>query len=405
MAGTLQSRDKDLVFKWEGKDRNGNSVNGELRAPNAQQALGTLHRRGVIAAKVSVRRLRGGSRIRPKDISIFTRQLSTLIKAGVPLLQSFDIVGRGHPNVRMSQMLHSIQSEIESGTSLAQAFAKHPLYFSSLYCNLVDAGETAGILDDLLARLASYLEKIQATKSKIKSALMYPTAILLVAFGVITVIMIFVVPAFKQVFASFGAPLPAPTQIVISVSELFVQWWWLIFGGLAALVYGFILAWRRSVGFQSLMDRVALRLPVFGPLLRKSILARWTRTLSTMFSAGVPLVEALDSVGAAAGNSVYQNASEQVRRDVASGISLTQAMSATQQFPSMVEQMVLIGEESGALDDMLAKAADFYDSEVDDLVAGLSSLMEPVIIVVLGLLIGGLVVSMYLPIFQLGQVV
>jgi type IV pilus assembly protein PilC len=405
MAGTSQARDEDRIFEWQGKDRNGKTVRGELRSSSPQLALQTLHRRGVLAARVSPRKWHGGRRIRAKDIAIFTRQLATLIRAGVPLLQAFDIVGRGHPNPRMGLLLSQIRADVETGTSLAKALARHGQYFNALYCNLVDAGEAAGILDELLTRLAIYLEKIQATKSKIRSAMMYPLVVLLVALGVISLIMLFVVPAFKEVFASFGAPLPVATQMVITLSELFSQYWWLIAGGLIIAGHALRLAWRRSAQLQAWGDRALLRLPVFGPLLRKSILARWTRTLATMFSAGVPLVESLDSVGAAAGSHVYQRCCEQLRRDVASGISLTQAMEDSQQFPSMVLQMVLIGEESGTLDDMLAKAADFYDSEVDDMVAGLSSLMEPVIIVVLGVLIGGLVVSMYLPIFQLGQVV
>lgn len=395
----------DRLFDWEGKDRSGKPVSGELRAQGPQQALAILRRRGIFAARVTRRRLRGGRRIRPRDIAILTRQLSTMMKAGVPLLQSFDIVGRGHPNVRAARMLASIRADVETGTSLSAAFRKYPQHFDALYCNLVEAGEAAGILDELLDRLATYMEKIEAIKSKIRSALMYPAAVLVVAFAVISVIMVFVVPAFKEVFSSFGADLPLPTQAVIAISEFFVDWWWLIFGGLIGGVYFFVQAWRRNERLQAFMDRFLLRLPVFGTLVRKSVLARWTRTLATMFAAGVPLVEALDSVGGAAGSSLYQRATERIQQDVATGTSLTRAMDATRLFPPMVLQMAVIGEESGALDHMLAKAADFHEAEVDDMVAGLSSLMEPVIIVVLGCLIGGIVISMYLPIFKLGQVV
>jgi type IV pilus assembly protein PilC len=279
------------------------------------------------------------------------------------------------------------------------------LYFNTLYCNLVEAGEAAGILEELLDRLATYMEKTEALKSKVKSALMYPTAVIVVAFVVVAVIMIFVIPAFKEVFSSFGADLPAPTMFVIAISEFFVAYWWLIFGGLGGGLYFFFQAWRRNIKVQRVMDRLLLKLPIFGTLVEKSVVARWTRTLSTMFAAGVPLVEALDSVGGSAGNSLYADATEKIQQEVSTGTSLTAAMTNANIFPSMVLQMCAIGEESGSIDHMLGKAADFYEAEVDDMVAGLSSLMEPIIIVVLGTIIGGIVVSMYLPIFKLGQVV
>jgi type IV pilus assembly protein PilC len=396
---------KEVVFEWEGKDRNGKVVRGEQRAVSENQVMAALRRQGVIPGKIKKRRMRSGKSIKPKDIAIFTRQLATMMKAGVPLLQAFDIVGRGNANPSVTKLLNDIRTDVETGTSLSSAFRKHPMYFDNLYCNLVEAGEAAGILESLLDRLATYMEKTEAIKSKIKSALMYPTAVVVVAFVVVAVIMIFVIPAFKQVFTSFGADLPAPTLFVMAVSEYFVKWWWLIFGGIGGGIYFFMQAWKRNEKMQKFMDRALLKVPVFGTLIEKSCIARWTRTLSTMFAAGVPLVEALDSVGGASGNSLYADATTKIQQEVSTGTSLTAAMQNVNLFPSMVIQMTAIGEESGSIDHMLGKAADFYESEVDDMVAGLSSLMEPIIIVFLGSLIGGIVVSMYLPIFKLGQVV
>lgn len=396
---------KEFVFEWEGKDRNGKIVRGETRAAGEAQVQTTLRRQGILVTKIKKRAMRAGKKIKPKDIAIFTRQLATMMKAGVPLLQSFDIVARGNPNPSVTKLLNDIRADVETGTSLSSAFRKYPLYFNTLYCNLVEAGEAAGILESLLDRLALYMEKTEAIKAKIKSALMYPIAVLVVAFVVVSVIMIFVVPAFKEVFSNFGADLPAPTLFVIAMSEFFVEWWWLIFGGIGGGLYFFMQAWKRNEKVQMFMDRLMLKLPVFGDLVEKSVIARWTRTLSTMFAAGVPLVESLDSVGGAAGNSVYKMATDKIQNEVATGTSLTAAMTNANVFPSMVLQMTAIGEESGALDHMLGKAADFYEAEVDEMVAGLSSLMEPIIIVVLGTVIGGIVVAMYLPIFKLGQVV
>ncbi len=396
---------KEFVYEWEGKDRNGKQVRGELRAAGANQVQATLRRQGVLLTKVKKRRMRSGKAIKPKDIAIFTRQLATMMKAGVPLLQSFDIVGRGNANPSVAKLLNDIRSDVETGTSLSAAFRKFPKYFDSLYCNLVEAGEAAGILEELLDRLATYMEKTEAIKSKIKSALMYPTSVVVVAFVVVAIIMSFVIPAFKEVFTSFGADLPAPTLIVMAISEYFVAYWWLIFGVLGGGIYFFLQAWKRNEKVQRVMDRLLLRLPIFGTLIDKSCVARWTRTLSTMFAAGVPLVEALDSVGGASGNSVYADATVKIQQEVSTGTSLTSAMTNANVFPSMVLQMAAIGEESGSIDHMLGKAVDFYESEVDDMVAGLSSLMEPIIIVFLGVIIGGIVVSMYLPIFKLGQVV
>jgi type IV pilus assembly protein PilC len=403
---TDKSKDaKEAMFEWEGKDRNGKQVRGDIRAVGENQIRAALRRQGVVATRIKKRRMSSGKAIRPKDLAIFTRQLATMMKAGVPLLQAFDIVGRGNPNPSVTRLLNDIRTDVETGTSLNVAFRKYPRYFDDLYCNLVEAGEAAGILDQLLDRLAVYMEKTEAMKSKIKSALMYPISVLIVAFVVTAVIMIFVVPAFKEVFANFGADLPGPTLFVIALSEIFVQYWWLIFGGLFGGFYFFMQAWRRSKAMQMVMDRVLLRMPIFGTLVEKSCVARWTRTLATMFAAGVPLVEALNSVGGAAGNSVYTAATVKIQQEVSTGTALTEAMTNVKLFPSMVLQMCAIGEESGSVDHMLGKAADFFEAEVDDMVAGISSLMEPIIIVVLGTVIGGIVVAMYLPIFKLGQVV
>jgi type IV pilus assembly protein PilC len=396
---------KDFVYEWLGKDRNGKAVRGEIRAAGENQVQAALRRQGVLATKIKKRRTTSGKSIKPKDIALFTRQLATMMKAGVPLLQSFDIVGRGNTNPSVTKLLNDVRLDVETGSSLSAAFRKFPKYFDNLYCNLVEAGEQAGILESLLDRLAVYMEKTEAIKSKIKSALMYPTSVLIVAFVVVAVIMIFVIPAFKQVFSSFGAELPAPTLFVMAISEIFVKWWWLIFGGIGFGIYFFMQAWQRNEKMQKFMDRLLLKIPIFGALIEKSCIARWTRTLSTMFAAGVPLVEALDSVGGASGNSLYADATVKIQQEVSTGTSLTAAMTNANLFPSMVIQMTAIGEESGSVDHMLGKAADFYEAEVDEMVAGLSSLMEPIIIVILGTIIGGIVVSMYLPIFKLGQVV
>jgi type IV pilus assembly protein PilC len=396
---------KEMVFEWEGKDKNGKIVRGEIRAGGESVVSASLRRQGILVNKIKKRRVSGGKAIKQKDIAIFTRQLATMMKAGVPLLQSFDIVARGSTNPRMTRLLNEIRNDVETGTSLSSAFRKHPMHFDALYCNLVEAGEAGGILEALLDRLAMYQEKTMAIKAKIKSALMYPISVIVVAFVVLTVIMIFVIPAFKQVFTSFGGELPAPTLAVIALSEFFVGWWYVIFPLLFGGLYFFFESWKRSAKMQKFMDRLLLRIPIFGDLINKSIIARWTRTLSTMFAAGVPLVEALDSVGGASGNAVYAEATEQIQKDVSTGSALTTSMTVTGVFPTMVLQMAAIGEESGSLDHMLAKAAEFYEEEVDEMVKGLSSLMEPFIIVILGVLIGGIVVAMYLPIFKLGAVV
>lgn len=404
-TGAIAKNVKEFVFEWEGKDRNGKTVRGELRAGGEAMVSATLRRQGILVSKVKKRRIAGGKSIKQKDIAVFTRQLATMMRAGVPLLQSFDIVARGSTNPRLTRLLNDIRQDVETGTSLSASFRKHPMYFDALYCNLVEAGEAGGILEQLLDRLAMYQEKTVAIKNKIKSALTYPIAVLVVAFVVVAVIMIFVVPAFKDVFTSFGADLPAPTLAVIAMSEFFVSYWWLIFGSIGGGLYFFIQTWKRSEAMQKRMDRLLLKIPIFGDLLFKSAVARWTRTLSTMFAAGVPLVEALDSVGGASGNAVFAEATEKIQRDVSTGAALTTSMQSTSIFPTMVLQMASIGEESGSLDHMLSKAAEFYEDEVDEAVKSLSSLMEPFIIVILGTVIGGIVVAMYLPIFKLGQVV
>jgi type IV pilus assembly protein PilC len=404
-AAAKKSGVKEFNFSWVGQDRSGKTMRGEMRASGEAQVNATLRRQGIKVVGLKRQRISRGGRITEKDITLFTRQLATMMKSGVPLLQSFDIVGKGHSNPSVARLLLDIKTEVETGSSLRQAFEKHPLYFDALFCNLVGAGEAAGILDSLLDRLATYKEKIIAIKSKIKSALFYPISIVAVAFIITAIIMIFVIPAFKQVFASFGADLPAPTLMVMAISDFFVEYWYAIFGGIGGALYGFFWTWKRSEKMQIVMDRILLRTPIFGNLVRKSSIARWTRTLSTMFAAGVPLVEALDSVAGAAGNYEYYVATKRIQAEVATGSSLTSAMQGTGVFPNMVLQMVAIGEESGSLDAMLSKVADFFEQEVDDSVEALSSLMEPMIMVVLGTLIGGLVIAMYLPIFKMGQAV
>ncbi|TVO59669.1 type II secretion system F family protein [Denitromonas halophila] len=396
---------KEHLYDWEGKDKKGKIIRGEVRAGGEAVVQATLRRQGILVTKVKKRKLSRGRRITDKDIALFTRQMATMMKSGVPLLQAFDIGIKGSGNPSLGRLLNDIRNDVETGSSLSQAFRKHPLHFDQLFCNLVAAGEQAGILDSLLDRLATYKEKIIAIKGKIKSALFYPMAVIVVATLVVSVMMIFVIPEFKNVFANFGADLPAPTQIVIAMSDYFVDNWYIVFGGLAAIIVGLSMAYRRSEKAQNAMDRFILQVPVIGDVIRKATIARWTRTLATMFAAGVPLVEALDSVGGAAGNHVYKVATKQIQSDVSTGTSLTVSMQGVKVFPTMVVQMVSIGEESGQLDGMLSKVADFFEQEVDDAVAGLSQLLEPMIMVFLGTVIGGLVVAMYLPIFKLGAVV
>lgn len=396
---------KEFTYAWEGKDRGGKTIRGEMRASGEKVVTTSLRRQGISVKSVKKRRMKSGGKIKEKDITLFTRQLATMMRSGVPLLQAFDIVAKGTSNPAVAKLFTDIKQDVETGTALSAAFRKYPLHFDALFCNLVGAGEQAGILDDLLDRLATYKEKIMAIKGQIKSALFYPISVLAVAGIVVTVIMLFVVPAFKDVFASFGADLPAPTLMVIAMSDFFTSYWYLIFGAIGGAFYFFIQAWRRSEKVQIFMDRLMLKLPIFGSVVEKATVARWLRTLGTMFAAGVPLVEALDSVGGASGNYVYASATKKIQQEVSTGTSLTVSMQNLNLFPNMVIQMASIGEESGNLDAMLGKAADIYEREVDEAVASLSSLMEPLIMVFLGGLIGGLVVAMYLPIFKLGQVV
>ncbi|MDR2690074.1 MAG: type II secretion system F family protein [Azoarcus sp.] len=400
-----RSGTREVLYTWEGKDKTGRIIRGEMRAATESVVKLSLRRQGVQPTKIKKQTMSRGGKITDKDIALFTRQLATMMKSGVPMLQAFDIGIKGSGSPGLSRLLNDVRSEIETGSSLSQAFSKYPLYFDRLYCNLVGAGEQAGILDDLLDRLASYKEKILAIKSKIKSALFYPSAVIVVAMVVVAVIMIFVVPQFEDVFKSFGAELPGPTQLVVNMSRFFVENWFFIFGTMIAAVVGIVMSYKRSLPMQIAVDRSILKLPVIGDIIRKATVARWTRTLSTMFAAGVPLVEALDSVGGASGNHIYMVATRGIQNEVSTGTSLTMSMQNANVFPSMVVQMVSIGEESGQLDHMLGKVADFYEREVDDAVAALSTLLEPLIMIFLGVVIGGLVVAMYLPIFKLGAVV
>ena len=405
-GGKKDGKDVKLInFSWEGKDKSGKLVKGEMRASGESIVSATLRRQGITNPKVKKQSRSGGKKVTEQDVALFARQLATMMKAGVPLLQSFDIVAKGHSNPAVTRLLLDIKTEVETGSSLAQAFRKYPLYFDSLFCNLVAAGEQAGILDTLLDRLATYKEKILAIKGKIKKALAYPISILVIAFVVTAVIMIFVIPQFEDMFKNFGADLPAPTLVVMNLSKFFVSYWYLIFGGLGGGTWLFFNTWQRSEKMQFFMDRLVLKMPVFGDLVKKATVARWTRTLATMFAAGVPLVEALDSVAGAAGNKVYYNATKKIQQEVSTGSSLTVSMQNSGVFPNMVLQMCAIGEESGSLDGMLSKVADFFEAEVDDAVDALASLMEPMIMAVLGVLIGGLVIAMYLPIFKMGQAV
>ena len=405
-AGKKDGKEVKLLnFSWEGKDKSGKLVKGEIRASGENIVTATLRRQGITNPKVKKQSRSGGKKVTEQDVALFARQLATMMKAGVPLLQSFDIVAKGHSNPSVTRLLLDIKTEVETGSSLAQAFRKYPLHFDSLFCNLVAAGEQAGILDTLLDRLATYKEKILAIKGKIKKALAYPISILVIAFVVTAVIMIFVIPQFEAMFKNFGADLPAPTLVVMHMSKFFVSYWYLIFGGLGGGTWLFFNTWQRSEKMQFFMDRLILKVPVFGDLVKKATVARWTRTLATMFAAGVPLVEALDSVAGAAGNKVYYNATKKIQQEVSTGSSLTVSMQNSGVFPNMVLQMCAIGEESGSLDGMLSKVADFFEAEVDDAVDALASLMEPMIMAVLGVVIGGLVIAMYLPIFKMGQAV
>ena len=410
MAGKATAED---IFTWEGADQKGSKIKGETNGKSVALVKAELRRQGINPIKVrkKPKALFGigggkkGKKITTGDIAVFSRQLSVMMQAGVPLVQAFEIAGRGHENPNIQDLLLTIKNDLEGGNTLAESLAKHPLYFDELFCNLVQAGEHAGILEDMLDKIATYKEKTEAIKNKVKKAMYYPAGIMIVAFVVTAILMIFVIPEFKNMFNNFGADLPALTQVIINISEVFTEYWYLIFGGIFAVVIAFLQAHKRSVKFQHFMQRASLKAPIFGILLHKSAIARFARTLSTMFAAGVPLVEALQSVAGAAGNVVYSQAIIRMRDDISTGQQLNLSMRQQNLFPNMVIQMTAIGEEAGSIDAMLGKVADFYEAEVDDMVDGISSLMEPMIMVVLGGLIGTMVIAMYLPIFKLGQVV
>ncbi|MFO7602296.1 MAG: type II secretion system F family protein [Gammaproteobacteria bacterium] len=401
---------KQQTFMYEGKDRQGKKVSGETAGASIALAKANLRRQGINPTKV---RKKSGSafaglkrgKITAKEIAVFARQMATMMDSGVPLVQSFEIIGRGHENPKMQTLLMSIKADIESGSNLSDALAKHPFYFDDLFCNLVSAGEHAGILDSILDKIATYKEKTEAIKAKVKKALMYPAAVMVVAFVITIALLLFVIPQFESLFAGFGADLPAITRFVIDLSAFVQSWWFVMFGAIAGVIIGFKQTHKRSRKFRQNVDRFMLKLPIIGGILNKAAIARFARTLATMFAAGVPLVEAMDSVAGAVGNIVYSDAVIRMRDEVASGTQLNIAMKQANLFPNMVIQMTAIGEEAGAIDTMLGKVADFYEEEVDNDVDGLSSLLEPIIMSVLGVLVGGLVIAMYMPIFQMGKAV
>ena len=393
---TAAKKPKFDAFTWEGVDKQGKKVRGEMEAASTAFVNATLRRQGINPVKVQKRSkslFQFKKKIKTKDIAVFTRQLATMIVAGIPVAQAFDIVGKGHENPSMRELIMSVKQDIESGTNMTQALGKHPLYFDALYCNLVAAGEQAGILDTILDKVATYKEKIEAIKGKIKSALFYPTAVVVVAFIITAILLIFVIPQFESLFQGFGADLPALTKMVIELSRAFQKWWWVIFGAIIAFVVAFVYTYKRSPKMQHVYDRLLLRAPIIGVIVKKATIARFARTLATMFAAGVPLVEALDSVAGASGNRLYYQGTIAIKNDVSTGMQLQAAMNSTGLFPNMVVQMVAIGEEAGELDAMLSKVADFYEAEVDDAVEALSSLLEPIIMAFLGIVIGGLVIA------------
>lgn len=402
---------KQDTFLWEGTDKRGNRTKGEVMAVSPTLAKADLRRQGINPIKVKKKPkplFGGGARkkpITPKDIAIFSRQMATMMSSGVPLVQAFEIVGRGHENPSMQDMLLKIKNDIEGGNSFAEALSKFPAYFDGLYCNLVNAGEQAGILETMLNKVALYKEKMEAIKGKIKKAMFYPAAVVIAAFIVTAILLVFVVPQFAALFEGFGADLPAMTLMVVAMSDFMVESWYIVIGVVFAALHAFKQAKLKSQAFRDFLNRAVLKAPIFGSLLHKAAIARFARTLSTMFAAGVPLVEAMTTVAGAAGNVVYSNAILRMRDEISTGISLQQAMRQTNLFPNMVVQLVAIGEEAGSIDSMLAKVADFYEEEVDNAVDALSSLMEPLIMAFLGVIIGGLVIAMYLPIFKMGEVV
>lgn len=400
---------KTSVFTWEGKNKSGAVVKGELNGQNPSLVKAHLRKQGINPTKVRKKSgfsLGGaGKKIKPMDIALFTRQMATMMKAGVPLLQSFDIISEGFDNPNMRKLVDEVKQEVAAGNSFAASLRKKPQYFDELYCNLVESGEQAGALENLLDRIATYKEKTEALKAKIKKAMNYPIAVIVVAVIVSAILLIKVVPQFEEVFANFGAELPAFTQMVIGISQVMQEWWFIFLIIIFAAAFAFKEALKRSQKLRDSVDRGVLKLPVVGDILYKSAVARFARTLSTTFAAGVPLVDALDSVAGATGNVVFKNATNKIKADVSTGMQLNFSMRTTGTFPSMAVQMTAIGEESGSLDEMLDKVASFYEAEVDNMVDGLTSLMEPIIMSVLGVLVGGLIIAMYLPIFQLGAVV
>lgn len=404
MAATAEK----LTFLWEGTNKNGDRIKGESIGPSDILVKADLRRQGINPIKVKKKPkplFTSKKTIKPKDIAIFSRQLATMISSGIPMVQAFEIVGRGHENPSMQDLILGIKADVEGGNTLAEALSRRPKYFDELFVSLVEAGEQSGSLETLLDKIATYKEKTESIKAKIKKAMTYPIAVLVVAFVITAVLLIFVVPTFEDLFADFGADLPAFTKFVISLSEFFREYWWLIFGSIIGFVFGFKFIHRRSAKFRHSIDVAILKIPVFGEIVRKSAIARFSRTLATMFTAGVPLVEAMTSVSGATGNLVYATATIRMRDEISTGQQLQQSMRNTGVFPNMVNQMVAIGEESGALDTMLGKVADFFEEEVDNMVDSMSSLLEPLIMVILGVLVGGLVVAMYLPIFKLGAVI
>lgn len=397
---------KEKRFIFEGRHSASDKlVNGEVSAFTEEEARKKLAKRGIRPLQITRVKTSSKRKITQEDITVFTRQLSTMIKAGLPLMQAFEIVARGHGNPSMTEMLMEIRGEVEQGSSLSRAFSNHPKYFDRFYCNLVAAGETGGVLESLLDKLAIYKEKTQAIRKKVKTALTYPVSVIAVAIGLVFVMMIFVLPAFKEVYANMGAELPALTQTVMDMSDFFVSYGWMVLIALGFAIYGFLKLKARSIKIQRRMDAILLRMPIFGDIVRKGTIARWGRTTATLIAAGVPLVDVLDSTAGAAGNLIYEEATREIRTRVIQGLSMTSGMRATELFPNMMLQMSSIGEESGSLDDMFNKAAEFYEDEVDNAVGRLSAMMEPIIIVILGLVIGTLLVAMYLPLFNLGNVV
>ena len=398
---------RDTPFSWSGMDKKGNRVSGKSLAPDESALRADLRRQGIAVQRIKKQSqaFKSGGKVEPADIAVFSRQLATMLAAGIPLVQSFEIVGNGNEKPSMQRLILDIKADVEGGTSLHEALGKHPLYFDDLYVNLVEAGEQAGALETLLDKIATYKEKTEALKKKVKKALFYPTAVLVVAVIVTVILLLFVIPQFEALFKDFGADLPAFTQMVIDLSRWLQHNWYIFFGTIAGIFYTFFYFKKRSKAMREWLDRMSLKLPIIGPILYKSAIARFARTLSTMFAAGVPLVEALESVAGATGNIVYEDATLRIRDEVSTGQRLQRSMESTGLFPNMVIQMIAVGEESGSLDQMASKVADFYEADVDAAVDAMSSLLEPLIMAILGVLVGGLVIAMYLPIFKLGAAV